>query len=105
MVAAEAASCGALPISASHSGLEEVSRILAGALAEDVRPLLSFALADDAVEQIADRIIRWLELDPARRAQASRALSEVARERFSWEGVARGVVAGARGHVDALPLP
>src|SRR5439155_20086229 len=84
MVAAEAASCGALPVSAAHSGLAEVSRILAAALAEDLRPLLSFELADDAVEQIADRLIRWLELDPERRAAVSEALSDLARERFSW---------------------
>ncbi|HEX6714430.1 MAG TPA: glycosyltransferase family 4 protein [Thermoleophilaceae bacterium] len=105
MVAAEAASCGALPVSAAHSGLAEVSKILAGALPEELRPLLSFELADDAVEQIADRLIRWLELDPAQRSAASRALSDVARERFSWEGVAGGVIAAAEGRLDALPLP
>ena len=71
MVAAEAASCGALPVSAAHSGLAEVSKALAEALDEDLRPLLSFELGDDAVEQIADRLIRWLELDPERRAEAS----------------------------------
>jgi glycosyltransferase involved in cell wall biosynthesis len=105
MVAAEAASCGALPVSAAHSGLAEVSKILAEALPEELRPLLSFELADDAVEQIADRLIRWLELDPERRSAASQALSDVARERFSWEGVANGVIAAAEGRLDALPLP
>jgi glycosyltransferase involved in cell wall biosynthesis len=105
MVAAEAASCGALPVSAAHSGLAEVSKILAGALPDDLRPLLSFELADDAVEQIADRLIRWLQLEPGRRAAASQALSDVARERFSWEGVARGVIDAAEGRLDALPLP
>jgi glycosyltransferase involved in cell wall biosynthesis len=105
MVAAEAASCGALPVSAAHSGLAEVSRSLADALPEDLRPLLSFELGDDAVEQIADRIVRWLELDAERRAVASAALSELARERFSWEGVARGVIDAAEGRLDALPLP
>jgi glycosyltransferase involved in cell wall biosynthesis len=105
MVAAEAASCGALPVSAAHSGLAEVSRILAGALPEDLRPLLSFDLTDDAVEQIADRLVRWLQLDPDRRAAASKALSDTARERFSWEGVAKGVVEAAQGRLDALPLP
>jgi glycosyltransferase involved in cell wall biosynthesis len=105
MVAAEAASCGALPVSAAHSGLAEVSRTLAEALPEELRPLLSFELADDAVEQIADRLIRWLQLDRGTRAAASRALSDIARERFSWEGVARGVVDAARGRLDALPLP
>jgi glycosyltransferase involved in cell wall biosynthesis len=105
MVAAEAASCGALPVSAAHSGLAEVSKILADALPDDLRPLLSFELADDAVEQIADRLIRWLQLDPERRATVSEALSEVARERFSWEGVANGVIAAAEARLDALPLP
>lgn len=105
MVAAEAASCGALPVSAAHSGLAEVSKILAAAVGEDVRPLLSFELADDAVEQIADRLVRWLQLPPERRAAASRALSDSARERFSWEGVARGVIAAAEGRLDALPSP
>ena len=105
MVAAEAASCGALPVSAAHSGLAEVSKILAEAVDDDVRPLLSFDLADDAVEQIADRLVRWLQLDPDRRAAASQALSDIARERFSWEGVAGGVIAAAEGRLDALPLP
>jgi glycosyltransferase involved in cell wall biosynthesis len=105
MVAAEAASCGALPVSADHSGLAEVSKILAGALPEELRPLLSFELGDDAVEQIADRLVRWLRLDPRPRAAASKALSDVARERFSWEGVANGVIAAAQGRLGALPLP
>src|SRR4051794_6808508 len=105
MVAAEAASCGALPVSAAHSGLAEVSTILAEALPEDLRPLLSFELGEDAVEQIADRLIRWLQLDPERRAAASKSLSDLARERFSWEGVANGVIDAAQGRLDALPLP
>src|SRR4051794_18539348 len=105
MVAAEAASCGALPISAAHSGLAEVSKILAGALPEELQPLLSFELADDAVGQIADRLIRWLQLDPEQRAAASKALSDLARKRFSWEGVASGVIDAAHGRLDALPLP
>jgi hypothetical protein len=29
----------------------------------------------------------------------------VARERFSWEGVAAGVIAGASGRLDELPRP
>jgi glycosyltransferase involved in cell wall biosynthesis len=105
MVAAEAASCGALPVSTAHSGLAEVSKILAGALPEDLRPLLSFELADDAVQQIADRLVRWLELDSERRAAASKALSDAAREQFSWEGVANRVIDAALGRLGALPLP
>jgi hypothetical protein len=30
---------------------------------------------------------------------------EVARERFSWEGVGRGVIAAALGRLDELPGP
>jgi glycosyltransferase involved in cell wall biosynthesis len=105
MVAAEAASCGVLPVSTAHSGLAEVSSALAEALPADLRPLLSFELGPRAVEDIADRLIRWLQLDPERRAAASAALSALARERFSWEGVAGGAVAAAQGRLDALPLP
>ncbi|MEA2483907.1 MAG: hypothetical protein QOC55_1854 [Thermoleophilaceae bacterium] len=105
MVAAEAASCGVLPVSAAHSGLAEVSKQLAAALPEELRPLLSFELGDDAVEQIADRLIRWLELPEGDRAAASEALSGLAREHFSWEGVADRVVEAAHGRLDALPLP
>ena len=105
MVAAEAASCGALPVSAAHSGLAEVSAALAQALPADLRPLLSFDLGPTAVEDIADRLIRWLELDETRRADASKALSDLARERFSWEGVARGVIAAAEGRLETLPRP
>ncbi len=50
MVAAEAAACGVLPVSAAHSGLAEVSDVLAGAVPEQAAPWLSFAVDDDAVE-------------------------------------------------------
>src|SRR5690606_17077625 len=42
MVAAEAACSGAIPLSADHSGLAEVTATLAGALAPDLRQALSF---------------------------------------------------------------
>src|SRR4051794_14379986 len=105
MVAAEAAACGALPVSAAHSGLLEVSRRLQGAVDEDLRPLLSFERGPDAVEQIAERLTSWLLLDPGRRSKASAALSELARATFGWEGVAKGVIAAAEGHLSDLPRP
>ena len=105
MVAAEAACSGALPLSADHSGLAEVTAALAPALPAEERSLLSFERGPGAVEQIAERLIRWLELPSARRAEATAALSEVGRERFGWEGVARGVIAAAEGRLDELPLP
>jgi glycosyltransferase involved in cell wall biosynthesis len=105
MVAAEAAACGALPVSAGHSGLAEVSRVLAGGLPDPVRPWLSFPLDDDAVDGIAERLIAWLTAPAALRDSARAALAAVARERYSWEGVARGVLAASAGQLDALPPP
>ena len=105
MVAAEAACSGALPLSADHSGLSEVTAALAPALPESQRALLSFERGPAAVEQIAERLIRWLELPAGERAAAVEALSGAARRRFGWEAVAEGVIAAAEGRLDQLPVP
>ena len=63
MVAAEAASTGALPVSAAHSGAAEVSHALAADLPDVAKGLVSFELRDDAVEAIAERLNGWLGLD------------------------------------------
>ena len=104
MVAVEAAACGALPISAGHSGMLEVSRQLAPELPEGVGSLTSFEVGEGAVEAIAARIDGWLALPEAERDAAREALVETARRLWSWEGVARGVIAAARGELDRLPL-
>ncbi len=105
MVAAEAAACGALPISAAHSGLAEVSAALARAVPAEVAPWLSFGIDDDSVRALAERILAWLEVDPALREWTRAGLVSTVRERWSWEGVARGVIAAARGELDALATP
>ena len=105
MVAVEAAACGALPVSAAHSGMLEVSRELALALPEDVAELLSFEVAEGAVEAIAERLNRWLALDEPARARAREALVETVRRLWSWEGVASGVIAASEGRLEDLPLP
>jgi glycosyltransferase involved in cell wall biosynthesis len=105
MVAAEAAACGALPLSADHSGMAEVTATLAPALPPELRPLLSFQVGPDAVEQIAEKLVTWLTLDPAKRERASAALAAEAARRYSWESVAEGVIAAAQGRLDALPHP
>src|SRR3954454_11509069 len=105
MVAAEAACCGALPLSAAHSGLAEVSAMLAPALEPELRPLLSFQPGAGAVQQIADRLVAWLELPAERRRRAADALARAARARFGWEGVAQGVIAAAQGRLDELSPP
>ena len=105
MVAAEAAACGALPVSAGHSGLAEVAAALAAAVPPDARDLLSFPLGPRAVHELADRIVRWLQAPEDVRAQTRRALVATTRERWSWEGVARGVLAAAEGRLEELPVP
>jgi glycosyltransferase involved in cell wall biosynthesis len=105
MVAAEAAACGALPLSAGHSGMAEVTATLAPALEPELRPLLSFEVGPDSVRQIADKLVTWLTLDPAERERASAALAAQAAARYSWESVAEGVIAAAQGRLDALPHP
>ncbi len=104
MVAAEAAACGVLPVSAGHSGMLEVSRQLAAALPPAVADLVSFPVEEGAVEAIAARLNGWLELSQAERAEAAGALVDTARRLWSWEGVARGVIAASRGDLDRLPL-
>jgi glycosyltransferase involved in cell wall biosynthesis len=103
MVAAEAAACGALPLSAGHSGMAEVTAALAPALPEELRPLLSFEVGPESVEQIASKLVAWLTLDPAERERVRGALAAEAARRYSWESVAEGVIAAAQ--ADSLPPP
>lgn len=104
MVAAEAAACGVLAVSAGHSGMREVSRELAAALPAAAADLVSFPVEEGAVEAIAARLGGWLALPEATRAEAREALVATARRLWSWEGVARGAIAASRGELDRLPL-
>jgi glycosyltransferase involved in cell wall biosynthesis len=105
MIALEGAACGALPLSAAHSGLLEVSGVLARGLPAAAAPWLSFALDEHAVDTLAERLVGWLAADRQLRAQTRRTLVETVRERFSWEGVARGVIAAALGDLERLEPP
>jgi glycosyltransferase involved in cell wall biosynthesis len=105
MVAVEAAACGALPVSAGHSGMLEVSRQLAAELPAAVGELTSFAVEPGAVEAIADRLNGWLTLPEPLREEARQALVTTVRRLWSWEGVARGVLAASVGELGDLPLP
>jgi glycosyltransferase involved in cell wall biosynthesis len=105
MVAAEAAACGVLPLSAAHSGLAEVTAALSDAVPAEAREWLSFPVGAGAVEAIAARLIGWLQAPPALREETRAALRATAAERWSWQGVARGVLAAAQGRLDDLPEP
>jgi len=105
MVAAEAAACGALPVVADHSGLGEVAHTLAGAVPEAARPLLAFELGPRSVHELADALTGWLSAPVDLRAATRDAMVAITRERYSWDGVARSLVAAAEGRLDALPSP
>jgi glycosyltransferase involved in cell wall biosynthesis len=105
MVAAEAAAAGALPVSAGHSGMLEVSRQLAAVLPPEVGELTSFPVRTGAIEAIAARLSAWLELPETEREAARATLSETVSRLWSWEGVAGGVLAAASGDLAALPRP
>ena len=105
MVAVEAAACGALPVSAAHSGLADVSDALARGVPEQAAAWLSFPIDDGAVAALASRLVSWLRADEALRAQTRAGLVSTVRERWSWDGVARGVIAAAQGELDGLGKP
>ena len=105
MVAAEAAACGALPVVAGHSGMAEVAHALAAAVPPEVRPWLTFEVGPNSVVQLAEGLASWLEAPAELRAATRAAIVEVARERYSWDGVARTMIAAAEGRVGELPTP
>ena len=72
---------------------------------EEAVPWLSFPLDGDPVTALADRLIAWLQAPEEIRRQTREALVETARARFSWEGVANGVIAAAEGDLQRLALP
>jgi glycosyltransferase involved in cell wall biosynthesis len=84
--------------------MREVSRELAAALPEGIGQLTSFPVDENAVDAIAERLDAWLALPDDRREPARQALVETTARLWSWEGVARGVLAAARGELDRLPL-
>jgi glycosyltransferase involved in cell wall biosynthesis len=105
MVAAEAAACGAFPVVAGHSGMAEVARAPAGAVPAPAGRWLTFEVGPEAVEQLGDHVASWLEAPDDVRAATRDAIVAVARERYSWDGVARTVIAAARGELGDLPRP
>lgn len=105
MVAAEAACCGSLPLSAAHSGLADVTAVLAPALDRGLRPLLAFELGPGAVWEIADKLVRWLTFTESteRRQQITASLVRLAARQFDWNRIARGIITAAQGRLAELP--
>ena len=105
MVAAEAAACGALPVVAAHSGLAEVARTLGTAVPDAARGWLTFEVGPGAVRELADDLSAWLAAPDDVRAATREAIVAATRESYSWDGVARTVIAAAQGELDGLPRP
>jgi hypothetical protein len=57
------------------------------------------------VDEIAARIDAWLSLDDGDREAARESLRATVERLWSWQGVARGVLAAASGDLDGLPRP
>jgi hypothetical protein len=68
-------------------------------------PRLTFEVGPHAVTQLAEDLASWLEAPDDLRAATRDAIVGVARERYSWDGVARTVVAAAEGRLEGLPRP
>jgi glycosyltransferase involved in cell wall biosynthesis len=105
MVAIEAAACGALPVVADHSGLGEVRAMLASAVPVAARAWLGFVPEPRGVRDLADRLIAWLQAPEELREETREGLVRVVGERFSWDGVARGVIAAGLAEHAALRQP
>ena len=105
MVPAESAACGVPPVSADHSGMREVALALGEALDPELARLLSFEVGRGAVTELTERLDGWLALEPERRQEAGRALAARVNELWSWEEVARTVIAASRGELGILRIP
>ena len=106
MVAAEAAACGALP------GRREPLRARRGRpharRGRPARPPTRGSPSRSAptpCPQLADALSGWLAAPDDLRAATRDAIVEATRARYSWDGVARTVIAAAQGDLDDLPEP
>jgi glycosyltransferase involved in cell wall biosynthesis len=102
MVPAESGACGVPPVAADHSGMREVAVLLGEALQPDLARLLSFPVNSNAIAELADRLEGWLSLEPDERREAGLALARRVDELWSWDGVARTVIAASEGNLDGL---
>jgi glycosyltransferase involved in cell wall biosynthesis len=66
---------------------------------------LTFEVGPGAVQELAGALIAWLQADAGLREATRAGMVRATRERYSWEGVARTVIAAAQGELDGLPDP
>jgi hypothetical protein len=82
-----------------------VARTLGAAVPDRARPWLTFEVGPGAVRELAADLAGWLEAPEDLRAATRQAIVAAAHDTYSWDGVARGVIAAARGELDDLPPP
>ena len=90
---------------AGHSGLAQVARTLPAERPRAARPWLTCPLGRDPVRALAAALAAYLPAPADVRAAVRAAMVPATRRRYGWEGVARGVLAAARGELDDLPPP
>lgn len=105
MVAVEATACGVWPLVANHSGLAEVAGTLSKVVPAERQPLLSFELGANAVRELAEHITTWLALPPSERVRLTTETRKLTVKIWSWQGVARTVLAACAGRLDELAVP
>ena len=97
MVAAEAAACGRSRWSPTTPGSGGRAHAARGRAARP-HAWLSFEVGPDP-SAARRRAVGWLAARTDLRAATREAIVEVTRARYSWDGVARGVIAAARGEL------
>ena len=93
MVAAEAASCGAPPLVARHSGLAEIAEGIEAEYPREYRALASFEPGSSA--DLARKLGEILELEDGEWRRLSEAARRVVVHRWSWDRVGEMILAGA----------
>src|SRR5262249_42065948 len=92
MVSAEAAACGCPPVVSHHSGLATVADALAGNLPIDLRDLHAFDVhAGDAVQQLADRLVRICQLPPGASTTLLQSGRRTVEDNWSWDSIAHHI--------------
>jgi glycosyltransferase involved in cell wall biosynthesis len=104
MVAAEGAASGVLPVCAGHSGLAEVTAVLAEEVPA-VSGFISFGLGSGAIADLGSSVNRWLALETAERAELGRNIAECADRNWSWAGVAGDVISASAGEIRPVWRP
>jgi glycosyltransferase involved in cell wall biosynthesis len=105
MVAIEAVASGAWPIVANHSGLAEVASMLSASIPAERRALLSFAPGPGAMRQLASHICTWFTIPSDERLDLTATLRKVSEKLWSWEAIAKSVLAACDGKLDELQAP